>query len=150
MKPTVYLICGVPGSGKTWVAKQLRDQFTYVPYDDHRKAGIVSALKAKRGLSPLVTECPFGESELKAELEKAGFDVRPYFITEDTETIQARYEDREGKPLDQRAVTRSKTIGARAREWGAPSGTSAQVLKMLQHVGKPGYGAALKANGLTA
>ncbi len=44
MAQKIYLVCGVPGSGKTWVCKQLTDKFQYVAHDDYPVAQYSSAL----------------------------------------------------------------------------------------------------------
>ena len=31
----IYLLVGVPGSGKSWVASRLAMEFLYVPHDDY-------------------------------------------------------------------------------------------------------------------
>lgn len=58
---TVYLICGVPGSGKTWVCEHLKDKFNYIPHDeylkDHARVICEAAKVVKRSI---ITECPFG------------------------------------------------------------------------------------------
>jgi tRNA A37 N6-isopentenylltransferase MiaA len=137
-KPVVYLICGVPGSGKTWVASQLAERFAYVPHDDHIGGDLAAELaaRARDGDGPFVTECPFGERELREQLEAEGFKVRPYFIVEPTEVVQARYKKRTGKELPKGAVTRTKTINKRVAEWNVPSGTAAEVLAMLKDEGR--------------
>ena len=33
MTKKVYILVGAPGSGKTWVANQIRDRYTYVSHD---------------------------------------------------------------------------------------------------------------------
>lgn len=132
MNRTLYLLCGVPGSGKTWVCRQLEDAFNWVPHDDHLDdliPALVSALRQSD--KPLITECPFAERHLREKLEYHGFDVRPVFIVEDPETVRRRYFERERKPIGKASLTRAATILNRAKEWDAPYGTSAEVLKYL-------------------
>lgn len=135
MTTTVYLICGVPGSGKTWVCKQLIGKFAYLAHDDYLKdfVGAVTRL-ARVSELPIVTECPFGEREIKAKLEAAGLYVVPIFIVEEPTVIEARYIAREGKPFPRQHATRAISIKERAIEWGAFHGTSAEVLDMLNNV----------------
>lgn len=138
MSKPIYLLCGVSGSGKTWVCEQLKDRFLYVRNDDYirenagNRLGDLMAL-ATHSTSPVLTDCPFGERELRDQLVSAGYHVKPYFIVESTETVQARYLQRTGRPLPQAAATRSVSIAARADEWAAPRGTSSEVLQMLTY-----------------
>lgn len=134
MKP-VYLICGVPGSGKTWVCEQLMDKFAYVPHDMFLKthSGVV-IYTASASPKPVITECPFGERLLREELEAVGCHVIPYFIIEKPEVIKARYEKRENRPLPKASHTRAASIIDRALEWKAPWGTSEQILTKLKEL----------------
>lgn len=156
MSQPVYLVCGVPGSGKTWVCRQLKDKFTYVPHDqcwthptktpDHDKENpewapgaksthVEEVVKAVRSsLRPIITESPFNERMLKEDLEKKGVKVIPYFVIEEPETSRKRYEKREGKIYPKHFYSRAKSIGTRAKEWDAPHGTSDEVLEMLRAV----------------
>lgn len=131
----VYIICGVSGAGKTWVCKQLTDKFEYVPHDEHY-SNITKAIinKAVSSNKPIITECPFGERLLRQELEKYNFKVKPYFVIEQPEVVASRYMERERKPIQKSALTRSKSIVNRADEWQSPRGTSEEVLKQLQAI----------------
>lgn len=133
MNNIVYLICGVPGSGKTWVCEQLREKFTYVPHDEYLKH-LRRALVEHSFIStkPLLTECPFAERELRERLEQSRLVVRPYFIVESPHVVKQRYEAREGKLAPQNILTRAVSIVDKVREWGAPSGTAQEVLALLK------------------
>lgn len=136
MKP-VYMVCGVPASGKSWVCDQLKGRFTYVPNDDYigKPRDYLAAVRAAvDGDKPVLTDCPFGERERRETLEGQGFSVVPMFIVEPTALVQARYLKREGRPLPQASVTRSVSIANRAAEWGAPSGSSVEILNQLMQV----------------
>lgn len=138
MSNTVYLVCGVPGSGKSWVCEQLTDAFEYVRNDDYfededgRFAAMLALMDSQK---PILTDCPFAERVLREHLEYASFTVKPYFIVEPTHIVQTRYRKRTGQQLPQASVTRSMSIIKRADEWGAPRGTSEQVLQMLKTEG---------------
>ncbi len=146
MNQSIYLICGVSGSGKSWICRQLRDKFTYVEHDKFyappSKMHVTmcnrlyqTALKdAAKGDKPVITECPFAERTLREDLEKAGFKVIPYFVIEPTSVVQHRYRTREGKEVSAAVITRSVTIRKRADEWDAPSGTSNEILAMLKRL----------------
>ena len=161
MKP-LYLVCGVAGSGKSTIARQLIEKFHYVPHDrcwahperepwdpatewtadmkdDTRWfSGAVSThaetlLRAVRiAKKPVITECPHGERVLREQLEEKGVRVIPVFVVEEAEVVAARYEAREGRPCPKNVLTRAATILDRAEEWGAFYGTSGQVLKHLK------------------
>lgn len=134
MQP-VYLICGVSGSGKSWICRQLTEKFEYIPHDEHftnhARVIIETALIAKR---PVITESPFGERVLREQIEKRGIPVIPYFVIEAPEVVRIRYYARERKALPKAAETRATTIRNRAREWNAPAGKSAEVLEMLKEL----------------
>lgn len=163
MKP-LYLVCGVSGAGKSWVCRQLTDKFHYIPHDrcwvhpDHKTwkgadAGeadmqdesryfngaksnhlevLLEAVKSAK--KPVITECPFGERPLKEQLEAHGVKVIPYFVVEPVTTVMKRYQGREKKPLPAAAVTRAQSIINRVVEWGAPYGSSDDILNKLKHV----------------
>lgn len=152
MQP-VYLVIGVPGAGKTWVCKQLGNKFTWIPHDRCWKhptkkpteednpewaTGAVSThletiLEAsKSSLRPVITEVPFAERTLKEQIEAKGIQVIPYFVIEGPYVCKDRYQLREKKPYPKANFTRAITIKERADEWGAPQGTSAEVLSLLR------------------
>lgn len=135
MQP-VFLVCGVPGSGKTWVCDQLAGRYVYVPHDKFMRApkeDFVQALHhaATVSTTPVITDCPFGETKLRELMVEAGLTVKPFFIVETAEVAQDRYMRREGKALGAAAVSRCATIKDRALEWDSPYGTSAEVLVLL-------------------
>lgn len=151
---TVYLVCGVSGSGKSWVCRQLSDKFNYIPHDrcwshptakpdegldpkwgpkDCKSTHVETIAKeAKDSDKPILTEVPFGERLIKEQLEAKGLKVRTVFVIEDPGVISERYQKREGKPLQKAAVTRATSIKERAKEWGSFFGTSDEVLNHLK------------------
>ncbi len=132
MKPIIYMVCGVPGSGKTWVCSQLLDKFEYISHDLYLK-DLVSEIGSRslRSLKPILIDCPFGERKLKESLEEVQLEVIPLFIVENPETVKLRYETREGKPFSKSNYTRCSTISDRAKEWNAIQGTSEFILSYL-------------------
>lgn len=135
----VILVCGVPGSGKSWVCSKFAldaggNPYKYVPHDDHIKGDYVKAIvdAYEESNKKILADCPFAERELKEKLEKEGFTVKPVFIIEPTEVVKKRYFDRTGKELPKASVTRSVSIKNRVDEWKAPQGTSEKVLEMLR------------------
>lgn len=134
----VLLICGVPGSGKSWVCERLPDFFTYIRHDDYIKADYAQAIELtyQAGKRNIVADCPFKERELREKLEVYGFRVDPIFIVEAPQVVAERYFKREGKQISNASFTRATTIQDRAKEWQAPMGTSQEVLDFLKSLVK--------------
>ncbi len=133
----IMVVCGAPGSGKTWVCKQLIDKFEYVPHDKYIKvprSEFIDDLLTASTRGPVVTECPFGETDLIAQVAAAGAMVDSVFIVEPVDTVAQRYRSREGKEPMKSILSRASNIEARAREWGKPFGTSEQVLEYLKNI----------------
>lgn len=130
----VYLVCGVPGSGKTWVCSQLQDRFTYVPNDDYIGGDYVKELyrAARSSEKPILGDCPFAERMVRDKLIGLGIDLVPVFIVEPAQVVKKRYEEREGKPCPTQHLTRAMNIKERAEIWRAPFGTSSEVLDILK------------------
>lgn len=135
MKP-VYLVCGVPGSGKSWVCEQLKDKFAYVRHDDWIGGDYAAevAKAARHSGKPVLADCPFAERELRQKISQKGIVVYPVFIVESPQVVQRRYEAREKKPVAKNTLTRAMSIGSRADEWNAPKGTSEEILKMFREL----------------
>lgn len=138
-KAKVYLVCGIPGSGKSWVCDQLKDKFKYVAHDNNitktQNGDYVKAIiKASDTNNKLLAEAPFSISEIKEPLEKVGLTVVPVFIIETLETHTKRYESRDSKPIPKGHLTRLETFKKRAKEWGCYSGIFQQVLDHLKKV----------------
>ena len=133
MTNKLYLICGVPGAGKTWVCNQLKYKYTYLPHDDYKKTFVQAVINAAcTSARPLISECPFGETEVTEQLGFKGITVYPYFIVESPHIVSNRYFKREGKPLYKGAITRATTIKDRAIEWDCPFGTAQEILELLK------------------
>lgn len=132
----IYLICGSPGIGKTWVCKQLTDKFEYVPHDDFIKGPVTHLMAVSKRAAecdrPIITEVPFSVSQVKEPLEARGFKVNPIFITEAGSTLTQRYQDRDKKRIPQQHLTRNETYKKRSVEWGCFNGTSEEVLHHLR------------------
>jgi len=137
MNKTVYLICGVPGSGKSWVCNQVKDQFTYIEHDKAPSTKMLArtaANKAQESTKPLLIDCPFNETEVRHALKVLGLQVTPVFIVEHPDKVNAQYSKREGKPTPANVLTRASSIANKAHEWNALSGTSKQILEYLKNV----------------
>ena len=138
MKQAVLLLCGVPGSGKTWVMSQLGDKYAIVHNDDYigygheHRASVVSL--CADGDRPVLVDCPFGERPFREALENCGLEVYPFFIVEEPHVVAERYEAREGEPVSKATLTRAETIIERAAEWNVPRGTSQEILEHLREL----------------
>lgn len=133
-KLTIYLIVGVPGSGKSFVCEQLEDKFEYIRNDDYIGSSYVEAIKATACAAgrPLLIEAPFSISQVKDPLEASGYKVVPIFILEEPHVVSHRYMARTGKAIPKGHLTRMNTYRERAEAWGSFAGTSAQVLAHLK------------------
>ncbi len=133
MQP-IYLVCGVPGSGKSWVCDQLTHKFHYVRHDDYIQGDYTKGLayEAKASEKPVIGDCPFGERVLIKDLEDRGLSVTPVFIVEDGQVVRKRYEARDKKPIPPQHITRAINIRHRAEEWRCFYGTSSEVLEHLK------------------
>jgi len=132
----IYLIIGVPGTGKSWVCNKLQAlanlNATIVQHDHYMKKQYIPALVKAASLDTnVIGELPFGISEQMAELKAKGCDVCPIFIIEDEKTLRQRYQLREGREIVQGHLTRQNTYKQRAVEYKAFSGTSQQVFDYL-------------------
>lgn len=136
-KQKIYLLVGTPGSGKTWVATQLRSKFSHLAHDNFPRTGdYLEATKktAAESSKPVLIETPFSVSQIIGPLKDSGFDVTPLFIIESEVTTKNRYAAREGKPIPAGHLTRIKTYIDRAKELGALSGTSDEILNHLRGI----------------
>lgn len=153
---SVHLVCGVAAAGKSWLCRQLTDKFHYLPHDQCWKnqngvtglqlksdawpkgaasihvAEVVKA--AQTATKPVITECPFAEREVRQQIEAFNIKVLPYFVVEPPHVVGRRYRARERKDCPKNVLTRAATIKDRAKEWGAPAGTSEEILAILRTV----------------
>jgi predicted kinase len=145
MTKKVTIIVGTPGSGKTWVANQIRDTHTVVDHDSNNGldaqayAQAIAARVNARVLAarlpldkPVVAEAPFSLSKLQEALSRQGIASEAVFITEQAQTVKQRYEAREGKPIPAGYEKRIETFKKRATEQGATTGTAKEVLDYLR------------------
>lgn len=135
----VYLVIGVPASGKSWVCDQLKDIFHYVHHDGFiylkdPQAYLREVCKeAITATKPLLIEAPFS-MKIMQDLKNLGFEVMSVFIIEKPELLRRRYAERQRyEPhIIQGHLTRQKTFEARACEQAAFMGNSTQVLEHLK------------------
>jgi hypothetical protein len=141
----IYLVVGCPGSGKSFVCDQLKDDYQWVPHDDYVDSNgrqyvpaLVSAARA--GGLPVLGEAPYSLSQLMKPLQEYGLVVEPVFIIEDPDVIRERYRARAiglGHPEEKWEIpvghlTRQITYEDRAEQMGAFQGTADEVLNYLR------------------
>lgn len=139
MQP-IYLLVGVPCSGKSWVCSQLKEQFHFIPHDDFirpnekNNVAYVTAIldQTPKAEKPVLIEAPFSVSEIKDPLESLGHIVNQVFIHESEETLKDRYRNRESKDIPKGHITRNRTYLDRAITGKHFYGTSSEVLDHLQ------------------
>lgn len=144
MKKKIFILVGASGSGKTWVANQIRDKFTYVAHDTYglkSNSEYVRVIAAHAAASekPIVCDTPFSLSQIAEPLLQSGFEVNPVFIVEKPSVTRERYEKRykiekKGQEImPQGHLTRIETYRKRAEEIGAPVGTSQEILDYMRN-----------------
>lgn len=131
MQP-IYLLCGVPGSGKTWVATQL-NQFSYVPHDKYPVADYHKHLlaSARHSNKPVLGEAPFRISVLVDHLKDQGAEVKTYYISEPEIVVKSRYEARDKKDIPKQHLTNLKRYNE--REWDV-KGNAHSILSALRNI----------------
>jgi broad-specificity NMP kinase len=149
----IYLVVGIPGSGKSWVCENLQCDpdcgWYYIAHDMYQNTEDylrVTEAVVKVSEQRVVIETPFSISKIKDPLEAKGYQVVPVFIIEASETVTKRYIERfEKKSREDKAkalkamqgnLTRQETYKKRAQELKAFSGTSSEVLEYLKGIPK--------------
>lgn len=142
-KKPIYLLIGIPGSGKSWICNQIKDRFDYIPHDkfkfkDNSTQKYLKAIlnQAKLSHKPILIETPFTIDGILNPLKQKGFKVNPIFIMEDPKVISLRYFKRENKPIPKGHLTRLKTYKQRAKGLKAFSGTSEEVLNYFKQINR--------------
>lgn len=138
----IYLVVGVPGSGKSLVCENLLrivgdGKIDYVHHDLYIGMGgsaYVKEILKHRKHTPTaltLTEAPFSVSLIRDPLLEAGEEVETFYIVEPEQIVSDRYLLRESKSIPRGHLTRQNTYWRRAHEEGAFVGTSNEVLKHL-------------------
>lgn len=140
----LFMLVGCPGTGKTWVANQMKDAMNHIPHDNFLKNRqgylnqIAAQFKDQNNKKPILIETPFSVSQLREPLEQQGIKVECVYIQEPSGTIENRYFNRDGKTIPQGHLTRQETYKERAKESGSFFGTSQQVLDYLKNESSKG------------
>lgn len=134
MLQEIFLLIGVPGSGKSWVCERAQEKYEYISHDKHIGKPHIAAIMqaAKDGMKPILTETPFSISQFMEPLLAKGFKVTPVFVIEKEDTLHQRWDERDTKLKDRLGhLTRQTTYKARAIQYNAFTGTSLDVLNHL-------------------
>lgn len=140
MKHPIYLLIGVPGSGKTWCTDRVAHRFHFLHHDGffylkHPGAYLKDILEQAPTIEkPMLIEAPFSISETLNPLLAAGYDVKQVYILEPREVVAMRYLRREGKHCPPGHLTRLDTYRKRAEAGATFSGTTEEVVKFLSEV----------------
>jgi Zn ribbon nucleic-acid-binding protein len=129
-KPTIYMVCGASGSGKSWVCRQLTDMSNYISYDENSKKKHIDLLKGADLSRPTLYDPPIKISTF-IKRHSHEFDIIPVFIIEDTETVKERILSRGGEWTDF-ISKRCEAMKKRNAKYGVFSGTSQEVLDWLK------------------
>jgi hypothetical protein len=103
MSQCVHIICGVPGSGKSWAIRQAdTSHYHHIPHPqgarpEQHAARLAAAAHASN--KPILTEAPYAVRALQQHLSRAGVPSKTYHVDTPLHRAQAQYEAREnGKP----------------------------------------------------
>ncbi len=128
--PTIYMLCGASGSGKSWISKQISHLYKYVSYDETPKKFHLDALRSPTPL-PILYDPPIKISTF-IRRHSHEFNIIPIFIIEEEEVVKKRVEERGGEWTDGLSK-RCKVMVARNKKYGVFSGTSSEVLEYLNN-----------------
>jgi len=131
-KPTVYLLAGQSGVGKTWVSSQLKDRFVTLSNDMDGPEEAVKMMVADTSKT-YIYETPVYVSTFINKNQHL-FDIKLVVILEDEETVKARLLARSGSALS--AISRRHArFKSMADRYGAVfTGTSQECLEFLKIV----------------
>lgn len=133
----VYVLVGVPGVGKSWVAEQLKDRFAYISHDEYIGGDYLKAIThaARTASHPVLCETPFSLSLIAVCLSDLGLTMVPVYIVGEESRLKLVWEHRGTLPSARQGhLTRQKTYITRAAQTGAYVGTSTQVVEYLKHL----------------
>lgn len=130
-KSDLFIVCGVSGSGKSWVCNQLKDISYYVSYDEiPREQHYYEFIEGSKTNLPILYD-PFRSPTTILRRYSTQFNTRLIVIDEPLDTIVSRIKQRGGKPnIDSLEKIRGKI--PRWRQYAEFSGTSDQVLEYLK------------------
>lgn len=125
----IFLVVGVPGSGKTTLCSKLIQKYEYLPHDDFESE--ISYIKAANRLQQIATKPLLLEAPFSVSIYTEALEVIPVFIIEEDAVVSDRYFNRDKKPIPKGHLTRQCTYKKRATELNAFFGTADQVFRHL-------------------
>ena len=130
-KPTIYLLIGAPASGKSWVASQLTDLYSYVSYDSNPKKLHLDLLRQKHD-KPILFDPTFKISTIiRRHSDEFNFVI--IAIQESESVLRDRMSARGGEWTDT-ILKRNAEIAKRYQKYGNGGliGTSTEALEFLR------------------
>jgi len=136
MQP-VFLLCGPPGCGKTWISEQIQDRFNFVVHDEHPIDVYPSALLNASRVSelPILGNAPFRCGVVIQYLRIRKVDCKAIYIVEPYDVVAQRFIKREGR--EKFSSWHQKNIrhqNKRAETQADFKGTADEVLEYMKEV----------------
>jgi Zn ribbon nucleic-acid-binding protein len=129
VKPTIFMVIGCSGSGKSWVCNQLKDDFQYISYDGSRKRNHIPGLM-EHSSKPKLYDPPIKVSTF-FKRHSHRFNIRCVAILETDDVVKERIKIRGGIWTNS-ISKRNAVMVKRAAKYGEFSGTSQEVLDYLK------------------
>lgn len=123
MKQKVYLICGVAGSGKSWVCKQLSH---LIYYNETDKVGRNDPTRSIE-----LHDCNTMTVTIIKRWTAMGIEVVPVFCLGDFLQVKKQLKDRGGK-ITKGLYSRWKRMNSLNKKFGVFAGSSTEVLKWMK------------------
>jgi len=128
--PTIYIVSGISGAGKSWVCNQLKDKFNYISYDENNKKDHLDLLKS----SP-IDKITLYDLNIKTSTfirnNHKDFNIHMVVILGDFLKVKEQLVSRGGS-VTVGTYRRWNIMQKRAEEYGDFSGSSSEVLKYLK------------------
>ena len=130
--PTVYIVSGIAGSGKSWACEQLTDKFNYVSYDSNRKKTHLDLLRATPTDKIALYDLNIKTSTF---IRRHSHEFNIHFVTilGDFLQVKQQLKNRGGK-ITKGTYKRWKVMKKRAKQYGEFAGSSQEVLKYLKNL----------------
>lgn len=134
-KPTVYLVAGPSGIGKTWLCGQLSHLVPYVNYDVKHATFLDRLYEAATLNSVVLIDMPI---QISTFIKRNSwlYDVKAVFIEESEEVHVARLWSRGGEWTNS-IESRRETLKKRAERYGVFKGTQTECLEYLRNALSP-------------
>lgn len=95
----VYLLCGPPGCGKTWVSEQIAEKFNFLIHEEYPIEQYQTALLNASWISekPVLGNLPFRCGVVIDFLKSKNVDTKAIYVVEPYDTVARRFIEREGR-----------------------------------------------------